>query len=82
MHFADHIVELTCFIKIYFLFKLFFFIFLIGDVAVRTCDGDYRLYGRQSTDIIKSSGYKISALEIEREILCHPQVRNKENQQL
>lgn len=36
--------------------------------------GSFRLLGRNSIDIIKSSGYKLSALEIEREILAHPQV--------
>ena len=36
--------------------------------------GSFRLLGRSSVDIIKSSGYKLSALEIEREILAHPQV--------
>ena len=49
--------------------------FILGDVAVRTSDGTYKLYGRQSTDIIKCSGFKLSALEIEREILGHPQVK-------
>ena len=48
--------------------------YCVGDVAVRTCTGEFRLLGRQSSDIIKSSGYKLSALEVEREILSHPQV--------
>jgi acyl-CoA synthetase (AMP-forming)/AMP-acid ligase II len=47
--------------------------FRTGDVAVRE-GGSYRLLGRSSVDIIKSAGYKLSALEIEREILAHPQV--------
>ena len=34
----------------------------------------YKLLGRSSTDIIKSGGYKLSALEIERELLAHPQI--------
>ena len=51
--------------------------FILGDVAVRTSDGTYKLYGRQSTDIIKCSGFKLSALEIEREILGHPQVDSR-----
>jgi len=37
-------------------------------------DRIYKLLGRTSTDIIKSSGYKLSALEIERELLAHPQI--------
>lgn len=37
-------------------------------------DGVYRLLGRTSTEIIKSGGYKISALDIERRILEHPHI--------
>ncbi len=45
--------------------------FRTGDVAV--CEGGvYRLLGRQSVDIIKSGGYKISALEIEEVLREHP----------
>lgn len=43
--------------------------FKTGDIAVRDSEGDFRLLGRESVDIIKSGGYKISALEVEREIL-------------
>jgi len=32
----------------------------------------YKLLGRTSVDVIKSGGYKISALDIEKEILAHP----------
>lgn len=47
--------------------------FKTGDVAEYNPDLDsYRILGRISADIIKSSGYKLSALEIEREILEHP----------
>ena len=45
--------------------------FKTGDVAVIE-DGYYRIMGRQSVDIIKSGGYKISALEIEEELRKHP----------
>lgn len=38
--------------------------FKTGDIAVVE-DGYYRIMGRNSVDIIKSGGYKISALEIE-----------------
>ena len=39
--------------------------FRTGDVAERTEDGYLRLLGRTSVDILKSGGYKLSALEIE-----------------
>ncbi len=42
--------------------------FKTGDIAVSDTDGDFRIMGRDSVDIIKSGGYKISALEVEREI--------------
>ena len=41
------------------------FLFATGDTACYE-DGRYRILGRTSVDIIKSGGYKISALEIER----------------
>lgn len=44
-----------------------------GDIARR--EGEYYwIMGRESVDIIKSGGYKISALDIEREILGLPYV--------
>jgi malonyl-CoA/methylmalonyl-CoA synthetase len=39
--------------------------FCTGDVAEIDADGYYKILGRKSQDIIKSGGYKISALEIE-----------------
>lgn len=39
--------------------------FKTGDVAERSSDGYIRLLGRTSVDILKSGGYKLSALEIE-----------------
>jgi malonyl-CoA/methylmalonyl-CoA synthetase len=48
--------------------------FRTGDVGVVE-DGYYRILGRQSVDIIKSGGYKLSALEIEAVLLEHPAVR-------
>lgn len=39
--------------------------FRTGDVAERADDGSLRLLGRTSVDILKSGGYKLSALEIE-----------------
>ncbi len=45
--------------------------FCTGDIAIRG-DGGYRILGRQSIDIIKCGGEKISALEIEAVLLAHP----------
>jgi malonyl-CoA/methylmalonyl-CoA synthetase len=47
--------------------------FRTGDVAVVE-GGSYRILGRSSVDIIKSGGYKLSALEIEAALLDHPDV--------
>ncbi|MGI9475000.1 MAG: acyl-CoA synthetase [Rubripirellula sp.] len=47
--------------------------FQSGDIAVLE-DGYYRIMGRQSVDIIKSGGYKLSALEIESVLLDHDSV--------
>ncbi len=47
--------------------------FCTGDVAVREI-GYYRIMGRSSVDIIKSGGYKLSALEIEDTLLTHPKI--------
>ena len=38
-------------------------------------DGVYRIVGRTSVDIIKSGGYKISALDIEDHLLKHDDIR-------
>jgi len=47
--------------------------FRTGDIAVVE-DGYYRIMGRSSVDIIKSGGYKLSALEIENKLLAHPDI--------
>jgi malonyl-CoA/methylmalonyl-CoA synthetase len=47
--------------------------FRTGDVAV-VDDGAYRLLGRTSVDIIKTGGYKVSALEIEDAVRTLPAV--------
>ncbi len=44
--------------------------FKTGDVAVVE-EGYYRILGRSSVDIIKSGGYKLSALEIEEVLRSH-----------
>ena len=47
--------------------------FRTGDVAVVE-RGSYRLLGRTSVDIIKTGGYKVSALEIEETFREHPAI--------
>ena len=47
--------------------------FCTGDVAVLD-NGYYRIMGRSSIDIIKSGGYKLSALEIEGTLLTHENI--------
>jgi len=47
--------------------------FRTGDMAVLE-KGYYRIMGRLSVDIIKSGGYKLSALEIESVLLEHPAI--------
>ena len=49
--------------------------FKTGDVALKNVRGAYFIQGRSSVDIIKSGGYKISALEIERDLLTLPYVK-------
>ena len=48
--------------------------FKTGDIAFLERGGSYRILGRESVDIIKSGGYKISALEIEEVLREHPLV--------
>ena len=47
--------------------------FRTGDIAVRE-RGYYRILGRQSVDIIKAGGYKVSALEVEEVLRTHPRI--------
>ena len=47
--------------------------FRTGDVAVVE-RGSYRLLGRTSVDIIKTGGFKVSALEIEEVLRTHPAI--------
>ena len=49
--------------------------FVTGDVAVIE-DGSYRLLGRSSVDILKTGGFKISALEIEAALREHPAIED------
>jgi malonyl-CoA/methylmalonyl-CoA synthetase len=47
--------------------------FRTGDMAVVE-DGSYRLLGRTNIDIIKTGGFKVSALEIEEALRSHPAI--------
>jgi malonyl-CoA/methylmalonyl-CoA synthetase len=47
--------------------------FRTGDVGVLE-NGAYRILGRASVDIIKTGGYKISALEVEEMLRTHPAI--------
>ena len=49
--------------------------FKTGDVAIID-EGYYRIVGRSSVDIIKSGGYKISALEIEEVLRKHEMIKD------
>lgn len=49
--------------------------FATGDI-VAVEDGDYKIVGRASVDVLKVSGYKISALDIERELLEHEDIED------
>jgi malonyl-CoA/methylmalonyl-CoA synthetase len=48
--------------------------FYTGDVAVVE-NGYYRILGRNSVDIIKTGGYKVSALEIEEMLRTHHDIK-------
>jgi malonyl-CoA/methylmalonyl-CoA synthetase len=45
--------------------------FKTGDTVSRDETGTFRILGRTSTDIVKSGGYKLSALEIEESLRAH-----------
>lgn len=47
--------------------------FITGDEAVCE-DGSYRILGRSSVDILKTGGFKVSALEIEAVLREHPAI--------
>ena len=49
--------------------------FRSGDLAVREADGMIRIVGRRSIDIIKTRGFKVSAVEVENQLQNHPAVR-------
>jgi malonyl-CoA/methylmalonyl-CoA synthetase len=45
-----------------------------GDTVRCDDDGTYKILGRTSVDIIKTGGYKVSAVEIETHLLGHPDI--------
>ena len=49
--------------------------FKTGDIAIYDTDS-YKIIGRSSVDIIKSGGYKISALEIEEILRQRPEIKD------
>ena len=48
--------------------------FRTGDIVDKDSEGDYKILGRASVDILKVSGYKISALDVENDLLSHPAI--------
>jgi fatty acid CoA ligase FadD36 len=48
--------------------------FSTGDLAVIDDDGWHRIVGRESTDLIKTGGYRVGAGEVEAVLLEHPAV--------
>ncbi|GMF33193.1 unnamed protein product [Phytophthora lilii] len=49
--------------------------FKTGDIVQYSNDlKSFRIRGRASADILKTAGYKVSALDVERALLTHPQV--------
>jgi len=48
--------------------------FYTGDLATLTADGQVRIVGRRSTDILKCGGFKVGAGEVEAALLDHPAV--------
>ncbi|XP_050356345.1 malonate--CoA ligase ACSF3, mitochondrial isoform X2 [Nymphalis io] len=49
--------------------------FRTGDTASFS-DGKFKILGRTSVDIIKSGGYKVSALQVESALLEHPSIQD------
>ncbi|MEV6491087.1 AMP-binding protein [Actinoplanes sp. NPDC051633] len=49
--------------------------FPTGDIATIDADGNHRIVGRASTDLIKTGGYRVGAGEVEDALLLHPAVR-------
>jgi malonyl-CoA/methylmalonyl-CoA synthetase len=50
--------------------------FRTGDTVRREADGRFTVIGRTSVDVLKSAGFKLSAIAIEEAIRGHPDVRD------
>jgi malonyl-CoA/methylmalonyl-CoA synthetase len=48
--------------------------FYTGDIASLNPDDVYRMWGRASQDLIISGGENVSALDVQRELLMHPDI--------
>lgn len=48
--------------------------FVTGDIATHDAEGFHRIVGRESTDLIKSGGFRVGSGEIEAVLLDHPAV--------
>lgn len=49
--------------------------FLAGDTA-EYVDGSYKILGRTNVDIIKTGGFKVSALEVESKLIEHDDIKD------
>lgn len=49
--------------------------FRTGDAATIDTDGQHRILGRMSVDLIKTGGFRVGAGEVEEALLAHPAVR-------
>ena len=50
--------------------------FRTGDEGLEGDGGSYRILGRRNVDIVKTGGYKVSALEVEELYRTHPAIRD------
>jgi malonyl-CoA/methylmalonyl-CoA synthetase len=50
--------------------------FKTGDTAIQDDEGYFKILGRTSIDIIKTGGYKVSAIEIEEVLRLHPSIQD------
>lgn len=59
--------------NLFFFFIKFYSKLITGD-TVQYDNRIYSILGRSSVDIIKTGGYKVSALQVETAILGHPDI--------
>jgi malonyl-CoA/methylmalonyl-CoA synthetase len=50
--------------------------FKTGDTAIQDEEGYFKILGRTSVDIIKTGGYKVSAIEVEEVLRLHPAIQD------